>query len=104
MTDDLPEIEHRDRVGTPTRAVEDRRWLLAEVARLAAIVEEYGPRCLGTWLSGSGGHRVHAVDCDRLATWWDPDDLHTYCDEHVPEADRRLPWRSQAGMRVTPQT
>ncbi len=57
-----------------------------ELAR--AEYENEAPTCLGRWLRGSGGHRVHSLDCGREATWWHPLDMHAYCDEHVPPKDR----------------
>lgn len=47
---------------------------------------DWRPTCVGQWLSGSGGHRVHG-HCGRDADWWHPDDVHAYCAEHVPVRD-----------------
>jgi|GEM_PF-6807145 len=49
--------------------------------------EYYTPHCSGKYLSGSGGHRVHAR-CDAEATWWHPDDSDAYCEEHCRPHDR----------------
>lgn len=44
------------------------------------------PRCLGTYVKGSGGHTIFARDCDRLATWSDDEYDNgypfTFCDKH----------------------
>jgi len=49
--------------------------------------ERIRPDCVGEWVSGSGGHRVHGK-CSEKATWFDFDDAFAYCDQHVPESDR----------------
>lgn len=55
------------------------------------FTDEYdgeAPKCSGEWIKGSGGHRIH-TGCDRLATWWHPDDTFAYCDKHCPAFDKR---------------
>lgn len=52
--------------------------------------EYWPPSCNGKWLHGSGGHRVHEGGCKNEPTWWHPDDCHAYCDEHIPERDKKF--------------
>lgn len=80
-------------------------WSSAEqVAATAAemfvgLWERGLPRCLGTTM-GSGGHKMHARDCDAFATWssWPATDYSSdehYCDAHAPRHDdemHELPW------------
>lgn len=43
-------------------------------------------RCLGTWLHGSGGHRMYAHDCDADPRW--DVGVGLVCDKHkVPGSD-----------------
>ncbi len=48
---------------------------------IARVREELMGRCLGTWLSGSGGHARFAGDCDEQATWIELGDWR-FCDKH----------------------
>lgn len=48
------------------------------------------PQCSGEWLSGSGGHKTHSHDCNNRATYYDPDDIHAYCDEHITEHEKKI--------------
>jgi hypothetical protein len=54
------------------------------------------PGCAGEWISGSGGHRNHGARCANVATYWDPEDLWAYCDEHIKDHDKKTiaeaPW------------
>lgn len=50
--------------------------------------EVFFPSCPGKWTVGSGGHRMHDGSCEQRSTWWHPDDMHSYCDEHCPEQDK----------------
>lgn len=46
------------------------------------------PKCIGAWLSGSGGHATFSQDCGRPATWTDDgcgSATWRFCDEHAPE-------------------
>jgi hypothetical protein len=52
--------------------------------------EYFPPTCAGHWKCGSGGHRVHEPSCGKPATWWHPDDMFAYCDEHCPERDKKF--------------
>ena len=47
------------------------------------------PMCSGEWIRGSGGHRFHAP-CERPADWWHPDDMWSYCDEHLKKHDAKF--------------
>lgn len=40
------------------------------------------PKCMGNWVSGSGGHAVWDGKCSKFATWLDGN--WNYCDEHRP--------------------
>jgi hypothetical protein len=76
---------------------------LAGAAIALCALTESLPRCLGTWVSGSGGHKVWALDCLRIATrtdeivnggWGEP-----VCDKHfamwdglVREDYEETPW------------
>lgn len=60
----------------------DRDALRGEVERLLALL----PKCLGTWLKGSGGHRVYARDCADVGAW--NVGVGYVCDKHrVPVGD-----------------
>lgn len=61
-----------------------------EVRNKLFYFPDESPKCCGTWLSGSGAYRIHLASCDKDATWWHPDDIHSYCDEHCPEDDKEL--------------
>ena len=52
------------------------------------VCHESLPKCVGAWVSGSGGHGKHAGGCDRVATWWQEDDCYAYCDKHKEAHDR----------------
>jgi hypothetical protein len=67
------------------------------------VNDDETPRCLGRWVAGSGGHRAHALDCDRVAMWWHPDDAYAYCDEHVPPSDREWFERQRAVTEAVAQ-
>ena len=63
--------------------------LRSELAAAAPVAVEQAPKCAGEWLSGSGGHRVHAPgSCSKVSTWWHPDDMFGYCDAHIVEHDK----------------
>ncbi len=53
--------------------------------------------CVGKWVSGSGGHRVHGPWCGQPATWTFPGDPYAYCEEHIAESDKTGP-----GAYLTP--
>jgi len=65
------------------------RALLAELEALRKVADAL-PRCSGTVLGGSGGHRRHARDCSRPAKWWHAHDPFAYCDDHMTEFDKTL--------------
>lgn len=44
-------------------------------------------RCLGRWLSGSGGHIRWSLDCSAPPVWIDAECSDRWCDAHLP----RLP-------------
>jgi hypothetical protein len=50
------------------------------------------PGCAGKWVAGSGGHRTHEP-CDKLADWWYPNDMYSYCDEHIQEEEFYWRWQ-----------
>lgn len=53
--------------------------------------ELFPPHCNGKWVRGSGGHRMHAGGCEtKTGIWWHPDDMHSYCEEHCPERDKKF--------------
>lgn len=59
-----------------------------DLARLRSEVERFRsilPRCLGTWTSGSGGHRVYAGDCREPGKW--DVGLGYVCDQHRTACD-----------------
>ena len=62
---------------TVAEIIADRDSLRAEVAELRKRV----PRCLGEWLSGSGGHRRYAGGCNEPGKW--DVGLGFVCDEHI---------------------
>jgi hypothetical protein len=53
------------------------------------------PTCSGKWAKGSGAHRVHEP-CAKPAAYYDSGDTHAYCEEHMPDADRKLSWDMRA--------
>lgn len=77
----------------------------AERLRLGAVVADAVrgyPDCVGSWVKGSGGHRVHDPQCGAPATWFHPEDPYAYCDEHIVEHDKaeywtRRDWFERAG-------
>ncbi len=56
--------------------IAERDRLRVEVQRLTKLL----PRCLGTWISGSGGHRAYANDCVAPGVW--DVGLGYVCDAH----------------------
>jgi hypothetical protein len=55
-------------------------------------VEEVNrPQCSGKWVKGCGGHRMHEP-CTKPADYYDSGDIHAYCEEHMPDVDRKLTW------------
>ena len=59
-----------------TKLLDDRKALQAEVDRLTKLL----PRCLGEWVSGSGGHRKYTGGCSNPGVW--DVGLGFVCDAH----------------------
>ena len=59
-----------------TKLFDDRKVLQAEVDRLTKLL----PRCLGEWVSGSGGHRKYTGGCSNPGVW--DVGLGFVCDAH----------------------
>ena len=59
-----------------TKLLDDRKVLQAEVDRLTKLL----PRCLGEWVSGSGGHRKYTGGCSNPGVW--DVGLGFVCDAH----------------------
>lgn len=72
----------------------------AERAAMERVIEML-PGCSGEWLSGGGGHRKHGP-CGRIATWFHSDDIHSYCDEHIKDIDKRETNNLRFGLEEAP--
>lgn len=47
-------------------------------------------RCMGRWVSGSGGHIMWSHDCPAPVEWVDIDDGDAFCDQHLPRVDGEI--------------